>query len=325
MIESLKLYKDLVEEGLNELNLPSTPKNLYEPLNYFLNIGGKRMRPILSLLSAEMFSGEFKTAKGVALSVELFHNFSLIHDDIMDEAPLRRGNETVHKKWDLNVGILSGDALLIEAYKQLEFYEPKLFKPLSLLFNKTAIEVCEGQQYDMDFETRSDVTVAEYIHMIKLKTAVLLGCSLKMGAIIAKASEEDADRIYDFGVNLGIAFQLQDDYLDAFGNNPKVGKQVGGDIIANKKTYLQLTAESNASMIQLTELIKLQSSKEITSSEKVERTLGIYRSLNVPEKTKVKMQEFHDKAIESLNAISVNKDSKKALKALAQFLFSREY
>ncbi len=242
MINSILNYQRIIGEEIESLNLPSSPHNLYHPISYFLSLGGKKMRPVLTLMGCELFQKDYSIAKNAALAVELFHNFSLVHDDIMDAAPLRRGQETVHQKWDNNVGILSGDAILILAYQKLATYEPNILAKLLPIFNQTAIEVCEGQQYDMDFESRDDVSISEYLQMIKFKTAVLLGCSLKMGAIIGKSSEADANELYNFGVNLGLAFQLQDDILDVYADQNKFGKQVGGDIIANKKTYLLLKA-----------------------------------------------------------------------------------
>src|SRR5690606_31980665 len=214
------------------------PKSLYDPLHYILSLGGKRIRPILTLAAAQMFSDNYKAAMPQSIAIEMFHNFSLIHDDIMDKAPLRRGKTTVHKKWNTNTAILSGDLLLIKAYEQLAQCKPNYLPEILHVFNKTATQVCEGQQFDMDFETAQTVTVNNYLEMIRLKTAVLLGCSLQIGAIIGAANQNDAQNCYTFGENLGIAFQLMDDYLDAFGNPEKFGKQVGGDILANKKTYL---------------------------------------------------------------------------------------
>ena len=218
------------------------PVNLYGPISYILNLGGKRLRPVLTMMTTDILGGDHKKALDAALAVEVFHNFSLVHDDIMDEAPLRRGKQTLHKKWDLNTGILSGDAMLIYSYQLLESYPSMTFKKLLQVFSQTALEVCEGQQYDVDFESREDVTIPEYLIMIQNKTAVLVAAAMKMGAIIADKPEDVQDLIYDFGKNLGIAFQLQDDYLDAFGDPETFGKQVGGDIIENKKTYLYLKA-----------------------------------------------------------------------------------
>ncbi|MCW8979993.1 MAG: polyprenyl synthetase family protein, partial [Altibacter sp.] len=238
-MEVLKEYSQALEKQLQTAVGVKEPVQLYEPIHYIISLGGKRLRPILTLLTCDFFGTDFNKAMNAALAVELFHNFSLIHDDIMDDAPLRRSKQTVHEKWDLNTGILSGDAMLILAYQLFEEYEAPLFQELAKLFSKTALEVCEGQQYDVDFETRDDVTLSEYIQMIDYKTAVLLGAAMKMGAIVANASEGCKDAIYAFGRNLGIAFQLQDDYLDAFGTE-EFGKKLGGDILENKKTFLYL-------------------------------------------------------------------------------------
>ena len=241
-MQNIQYYQEAFVTYLKHFKITKEPSTLYNPVNYILDLGGKRLRPVLTLMAAEIFNCDYKKALDAALSIEVFHNFSLIHDDIMDEAPLRRGKETVHLKWDLNTGILSGDAMLIMAYQLFENYEPETFQKLAKLFSKTALEVCEGQQYDIDFEIRDDVKIDDYLKMIELKTAVLLGAALKMGAIVANASENDQNCIYEFGKNLGIAFQLQDDYLDAFGDPNTFGKQVGGDIIENKKTFLYLKA-----------------------------------------------------------------------------------
>ena len=241
-MRSILDYTEAFNDYLHSKIFLKDPVNLYEPILYILKLGGKRLRPVLTLMTAEIFDTSYEKALDAALAVEVFHNFSLVHDDIMDDAPLRRGQETVHEKWDINTGILSGDAMLINAYQLFENYDGNTFKDLAKLFSKTAIEVCEGQQYDVDFETRDDVTIPEYLKMIQFKTAVLLGASLEMGAIVANASQSCRDAIYNFGRDLGIAFQLQDDYLDAFGDPLTFGKQVGGDIIENKKTFLYLTA-----------------------------------------------------------------------------------
>ena len=213
------------------------PKNLYDPIHYILRVGGKRLRPTLTMLSADIFGADYHKALYAALAVEIFHNFSLVHDDIMDQAPLRRGQPTVHTKWNLNTGILSGDTMLILAYQYFEQYEPNIFQELAKIFSKTAIEVCEGQQYDVDFEREAQVSTDQYLKMIAYKTAVLVGAALKMGAIIAQTTQENKQKIYDFGLALGIAYQLQDDYLDTFGDD-SFGKKIGGDILQNKKTLL---------------------------------------------------------------------------------------
>ena len=222
----LTFYQKEFLEYLEKKDWVREPKNLYEPIDYILQLSGKRIRPILTLMSADILSGDFKKALPAALAVEVFHNFTLVHDDIMDDAPLRRGKQTVHEKWNLNTGVLSGDAMLILAYQYFENYEADTFQELAKLFSKTALEVCDGQQLDIDFETRNDVTIAEYINMIRLKTSVLVAAALKMGAIVAKAPDKDANLLYEYGLNLGLAFQLQDDYLDTFGDPETFGKQV---------------------------------------------------------------------------------------------------
>nr|MBP6585470.1 polyprenyl synthetase family protein [Flavobacterium sp.] len=269
-MHSIQAYQEHFLNYLQQQHFLRDPKNLYEPIDYILGLGGKRMRPVLTLMAAEVFDTNFEKALPAATAVEVFHNFSLVHDDIMDDAPLRRGKVTVHEKWNLNTGILSGDAMLILAYQYFENYEPAIFKELAKLFSKTALEVCEGQQYDVDFETRDDVTISDYLKMIEYKTAVLVGAAMKMGAIIAETSEENANYIYDFGLNLGIAFQLQDDYLDCFGDPETFGKQVGGDIIENKKTYLYLKAIEFAQAEERDQLLHLYSIQPEDNSDKID-------------------------------------------------------
>ena len=247
----------MLEEGLKKVSLGSKPDTLYDPVKYILDIGGKRVRPVLALMACSSFYSNPNLALKAALSIELFHNFTLIHDDIMDSANTRRGKETVHKKWGVNSGVLSGDVMLIMAYQLLENYDSKTYLELNKLLNKTAKQVCEGQQMDMDFELKSNVEFEEYIKMIEFKTAVLLGCSLKMGAIIADASKEDQEFIYQYGINLGLAFQFQDDYLDTFGQQNKVGKKIGGDILENKKTVLFHMAIANSNESQKEKILEL--------------------------------------------------------------------
>ena len=300
------------------------PKNLYDPINYILELGGKRLRPTLTLLSAEIFDGDYKSSLNAALAIELFHNFSLIHDDIMDDAPLRRGDATVHEKWDINTGILSGDALLILAYQLFEDYEPETFKELTKLFSKTAIEVCEGQQLDIDFETRNNVSVPEYLKMIEFKTAVLVATAMKMGAIIAGASQQDQNRIYEFGKNLGIAFQLQDDYLDAFGDPKRFGKQVGGDIIENKKTFLYLRAIAFCDQEEMKELEQWFSISADNIEEKVERVKDLFTSTGSKQATKLEIEKFTIKAFSVLDSINVSSDKKAILKQFGEDLMNRK-
>lgn len=323
MIRSVSVYQAYIEKAIAEFQLPENPANLYEPISYFLTLGGKRMRPVLALMGAELFGVDFEKAKNAALAVELFHNFTLIHDDIMDEAPLRRGNETVHTKWNENIAILSGDALLIEAYKLLGTYEPETLSKLLYIFNKTATEVCEGQQWDMDFETMDKVEIDGYLKMIAYKTAVLLGCSLKMGAIIGGASDTDADDLYEFGVNLGVAFQIQDDILDVFADQNKFGKQVGGDIIANKKTFLLLKALEDSNEEQLSQFQQLFT--ESDHERKVREVKALYGALNIREKATEKMNAYHDIALNKLDHIAIDEAKKKPLRDLAAFLLGREH
>ncbi|GAA4047653.1 polyprenyl synthetase family protein [Flavobacterium chungnamense] len=322
-MHALSHYQELISAYFTELHLDKEPKNLYEPIEYILHLGGKRMRPILTLMATEVFDVDCKKALAAATAIEVFHNFSLVHDDIMDDAPLRRGNETVHEKWDVNTGILSGDAMLILAYQHFEEYEPKIFRELAKLFSKTALEVCEGQQYDVDFETREDVTIPEYLKMIEYKTAVLVGAAMKMGAIVAETSVENANLIYDFGLNLGIAFQLQDDYLDAFGDPETFGKQVGGDIIENKKTYLYLKAMefSNADeKEQLTHLFSIQPSD---NSDKIESVKSIFNQTKASAATQKAIQEYTFKAFETLEKMNISNDKKQMLKAFGENLMNR--
>lgn len=300
------------------------PKNLYEPIQYILNLGGKRLRPVLTLMTADCFEGDVKRALDAALAVEVFHNFSLIHDDIMDAAPLRRGHQTVHEKWDLNTGILSGDAMLIMAYQLFENYPPDVFQKLAKLFSKTALEVCEGQQYDIDFETRNTVSISEYLKMIEYKTAVLVGAAMKMGAIIANASPEDQNRCYEFGKNLGIAFQLQDDYLDAFGDPKTFGKQVGGDIIENKKTYLYLKALEFSSEKDQHQLTQLFSSEDTDSKTKIEIVKQIFRTSGSAEATQKAISSYTKTAFDILETITISEPKKQILESFGTQLMTRE-
>ncbi|MFI8603584.1 polyprenyl synthetase family protein [Cellulophaga baltica] len=300
------------------------PINLYEPINYILALGGKRLRPILTLMTADIFGSDYRKALDAALAVEVFHNFSLVHDDIMDDAPLRRGKATVHEKWDINTGILSGDAMLINAYQLFENYEGEVFRSLAKLFSKTAIEVCEGQQYDVDFETRDDVTIAEYLKMIEYKTAVLVGAAMKMGAIIANASLEGQNSIYEFGRNLGIAFQLQDDYLDAFGDPKTFGKQVGGDIIENKKTFLYLKAIEHSAPEQVRELEHLFSIQPADATEKIETVKSIFIDSGAAERTQEEIAIYTEKAFVVLTKLEISEEKKLLLKKFGESLMQRK-
>ena len=317
-------YQGAFIEYLETLAKIREPKNLYEPINYILKLGGKRLRPVLTLMTAEIFNCNYKKALDAALSIEVFHNFSLVHDDIMDAAPLRRGQQTVHEKWDINTGILSGDAMLIMAYQLFENYEPDTFQALAKLFSKTALEVCEGQQYDVDFETRDDVTIPEYLKMIEYKTAVLVGAAMKMGAIVATASENDQNGIYEFGRLLGIAFQLQDDYLDAFGNPETFGKQVGGDIIENKKTFLYLKALDFLSASESNQLEQLFTVNLEDNFEKIETVKQFFVKSGSAEATQNEIKSYTNKAFMVLETLNITEDKKATLKEFGSNLMTRK-
>lgn len=322
-MQKIESYQKLFIDYLNKYAVDKEPNNLYEPINYILKLGGKRLRPVLTLMTAEVFGTEANLALDAALSVEVFHNFSLIHDDIMDDAPLRRGKQTVHEKWDLNTGILSGDAMLILAYQLFENYESQKFQSLAKLFSKTALEVCEGQQYDIDFETRNDVTIPEYLKMIEYKTAVLVGAAMKMGAIVAGASQTDQQSIYDFGRYLGIAFQLQDDYLDAFGNPETFGKQVGGDILENKKTYLYLKTLELGSDLHQDLLLKTINNDEISDDIKVNSVKDLFTDSGSSSATQEAVREFTDKSFKVLETLNISEDKKQVLQLFGEQLMNR--
>lgn len=320
---SIEKYQDEFIAYLKAYTTEKEPKNLYEPISYILGLGGKRLRPTLTLMTADIFNGDYKKALNAALSIEVFHNFSLVHDDIMDDAPLRRGQTTVHEKWDINTGILSGDAMLIMAYQLFENYNVNTFQALARVFSKTALEVCEGQQYDVDFETRHDVTIPEYLKMIEYKTAVLVAAAMKMGAIVAGASINDQNNIYEFGKNLGIAFQLQDDYLDAFGDPKTFGKQVGGDIIENKKTYLYLKAIEFLNETEAKTLNQLFTSNPKDASTKIEVTKQLFQSSGSAEATKKAIEVFTKKAFTVLENLNISDSKKDLLKEFGANLMHR--
>ncbi|WP_372935171.1 polyprenyl synthetase family protein [Seonamhaeicola sp.] len=320
---SIEKYQQEFVFFLKSFQIKEEPKGLYKPIEYILNLGGKRLRPVLTLMTTDIFGGNYKEALNAALSVEVFHNFSLVHDDIMDDAPLRRGKETVHEKWDINTGILSGDAMLIMAYQLFENYQANVFQSLAKLFSKTALEVCEGQQYDVDFETRNDVAITEYLKMIEYKTSVLVAAAMKMGAIVAGASKEDQNYIYEFGRNLGIAFQLQDDYLDAFGNPETFGKQVGGDIIENKKTYLYLKAIEFSSGKEQEHLKHLYNIETNKTDEKVFAVKEIFKSTGAAKATQQAVEAYTNKAFLVLENLNISEENKLLLKEFGTSLMSR--
>ncbi len=323
-MHAINQYQDFFIIYLENHLSSKEPKNLYEPISYILGLGGKRIRPVLTLMTTEVFNVDYKKALPAAMAIEVFHNFSLVHDDIMDDAPLRRGHQTVHEKWDVNSGILSGDAMLILAYQYFEQYEPTTFMHLAKLFSKTALEVCEGQQWDVDFETRDDVTIPEYLKMIEYKTAVLVAAAMKMGAIIAETCDENANLIYEFGLNLGLAFQLQDDYLDAFGDPKTFGKQVGGDIIENKKTYLYLKAMSFSSKDEASQLMQVFSDRLDDNRDKINRVKNIFNNSGASKATQQAIEEYTYKAFATLERMNIEEDKKAVLKAFGENLMSRK-
>jgi len=321
-MQSFELLSQKFALEFDKRHFPAAPATLYEPNEYILKIGGKRVRPVLSLMGNELFDEIKNDAWHVAVAIELFHNFTLIHDDIMDNAPLRRGKETVHIRFGNNTALLAGDVMLVKAYEYLNNIEVSILNPILRLFNTTAREVCEGQQLDMDYEKLEKVELDEYIRMIELKTSVLLAASLKMGAILGGAGERNQNLLYDFGRKLGIAFQVQDDYLDAFGDPQKFGKQVGGDILANKKTFLLIHALEMADDNQQKELKELLTGNQ---NDKIERVLKIFRDCKVDEWALELKNRYLDEALHHLEDIAVLSKRKQPLKELAYFLIQREH
>lgn len=314
-----------LEDHLSQHSFGENPPELYQPLSYILNLGGKRIRPLLALLGYGIYGKNPEEILNQASAVEVFHNFTLMHDDIMDDAPLRRGKPTVHEKWNANVAILSGDVMLVKAYDLLLSTEPHLLGEIICLFNQTAAEVCEGQQFDMNFEKLDHVHEDEYINMIRLKTAVLLGFALQMGAILAGATQEDAQKLYDFGVNVGVGFQLKDDLLDVFADQAKFGKQVGGDIISNKKTFLLIKALELAEGKDAEELNRWLTMKEFDKAEKVEAVKALYVKLGIKNLTETKMHSYFEKGFSQLEQIHFkNEEYYQALVAITQDLIHRE-
>lgn len=322
----IPVYQQKIEDALKGRTYGAHPKELYEPIEYIMALGGKRMRPVLVLMACELFDGELDAALHPSIAIELFHNFTLVHDDIMDKAPLRRGKQTVHEKWNDNIAILSGDAMMVRAYQELCKANISSLPQLLEIFSDTAVKVCEGQQLDMNYEAQSKVSIPNYIKMIELKTAVLLGGALKIGAVVANAREEDAQRLYDFGKHIGIAFQLQDDILDVYADAEKFGKQKGGDIIANKKTYLMLKAMEMAATNRYLkeELQQWIAAPNFDPKEKVEAVTNIYNFLNVKELARAEMKKQYAAAIACLKDIPVSEEKKNGMIAFADSLMVRE-
>ena len=322
---SIKQAQQIISEEINSISLSKEPKELYEPIAYILSLGGKRVRPALTLIACNLFVDEVKPAINAALALEILHNFTLLHDDIMDFANLRRGQQTVHKKWNNNIAILSGDAMSILAFEYIAKCNEKHLKPVFDVFAKTALQICEGQQFDMNFENRLSVSEEEYMQMIELKTSVLLAACLKIGAICGDASENDANLIYDFGLNLGLAFQLQDDLLDVFGEECTFGKEIGKDIVSNKKTYLLIKAFELAKGQHLEALNKWINAKDFDPQVKIEEVKSIYQELGIKEITLKTSENYFINALNGLKKISIKEERKTELASFLSELRNRKY
>jgi geranylgeranyl diphosphate synthase, type II len=321
----INILSERLNHTLSTLRYGEQPSELYEPIRYIMALGGKRIRPMLVLLSAKMFDDDIEKALLPAAGVEVFHNFTLMHDDIMDKAPLRRGQQTVHEKWNANIAILSGDVMLVRAYELMAKAEPDKLGRVLKLFSKTAAEVCEGQQLDMNFEQRTEVSIPEYIQMITLKTAVLVGFSLELGAILQGAPDTDAEHLKAFGDNIGIAFQLRDDLLDVYGDKDKFGKQVGGDILSDKKTFLMLTALEQANPEQLQTIVSWRDKTQETIAEaKVQAITKVYDQLNIRQQTEQQIDLYFKEALRHLDAIALPDERKATIRGLALQLMERD-
>lgn len=313
-----------IEQEIARLQFDCPPKSLYEPIEYILALGGKRIRPALTLMACDLYATEIEQAVRPALGLEVFHNFTLLHDDLMDEADMRRNKPTVHKVWNANTAILSGDAMLIEAYRLIGETQPELLKPIFDLFTRTALEICGGQQYDMEFESRMDVKEEEYMEMIRLKTAVLLACALKMGALLGGAPLADAEHLYDFGIHIGLAFQLQDDLLDVYGDPKTFGKNIGGDILCNKKTFLLINALRLADPEQKQELLGWIAREEYDPQEKIQAVTHIYNVLGLKTLTEDRIEALYQAAEQHFQALSVAPERTTILKAVCDRLMHRQ-
>ncbi len=315
---------DRLDHEISRLVFKNNPKSLYDPIVYTLGLGGKRIRPALALLSCDAFGGDIRKVIKPALGIEIFHNFTLLHDDLMDDANLRRNKPTVHIKWDANTAILSGDAMVIAAYEQISETEQPYLKEILDLFTSTALDICGGQQYDMEFESRDDVSEEEYIEMIRLKTAVLIACALKSGAIMADASAKDAETLYRFGINIGLAFQLQDDWLDVYGDTKTFGKKIGGDILCNKKTFLLVNAMKLASPTVKAELMEWLSKEDAVDEEKIKAVTAIYDKLKINELTKGRIRMFYDEAMLNFSQLSLPDEQASVLLDVTGKLINRQ-
>ena len=323
MYTSEELLKK-VNEALDNLVYDRQPASLYDPIKYVLSIGGKRVRPVLTLLSYNLYKEDALSIMPQAIGLETYHNFTLLHDDLMDHADMRRGHETVHKKWDANRAILSGDTMLLQAFERVEDCDPAKLPAVFKVFIQTTLEIGEGQQLDVEFETRNDVTEEEYIEMIRLKTSVLLACACKVGAIMADAPAEDIENMYKFGEKLGLAFQLQDDLLDVYGNPAVFGKNIGGDITSNKKTYMLINAFNRANDEQRKELTKWVEAKEFDRNEKVKAVTELYNEIGIKQLCEQKIEEYYQESLVYLAKVNVTDERKKILKAYAAEMMKRQ-
>ena len=324
MTSKVTQFEKRIGEAIENVLLDEQPRTLFDPARYILSLGGKRLRPLLTFMAVDLFGKEPEIAVNPALAIEIFHNFSLLHDDLMDKADMRRGNVTVHQKWNANSAILSGDAMVIEAYRYIAKVPAVLLPDILHIFSTTAMEICKGQQYDMDFEQRMDVSEAEYIEMIRLKTAVLIGCALKIGALLANASPQDADALYRYGINIGLAFQLKDDLLDVYGDPKTFGKKIGGDILSNKKTYLLIKALKNANESQRKEIDMWLSATQFDPEAKIKFVKNVYDDLNLKAISENLIEKYYLASLDCLSSISVADDRKKDLIELSENLMYRE-
>lgn len=315
----------MVNEFLDHLSYDRKPESLYEPIKYVLSMGGKRIRPTLMLLAYNLYKENPEDILMNACALETYHNYTLLHDDLMDNADMRRGHLTVHKKWNDNTAILSGDSMLVLAFQRMMQCDTKHLKDILDLFTVTALEIGEGQQYDMEFETRNDVKEEEYIEMIRLKTSVLLACALKIGAILADASAEDADNLYKFGEQIGLAFQLQDDYLDVYGDSKVFGKEIGGDITSNKKTYMLINAFNKANDAQREELTRWVSARDFDRNEKVDAVTHLYNEIGIDQLAQDKIAYYFAQSKKFLDAVNVPEEKKEELRKYAQKMMKRQY
>lgn len=315
---------EMVNDAINTLPYDRKPTALYDPIKYVLSLGGKRLRPVLMLMAYNMYKGDVKRILLPAIAIETYHNFTLLHDDLMDRAEVRRGKPCVHKKWDDNAAILSGDNMLVLAFHRMIQCDEEHMPAVLRLFTETALEIDEGQQFDIDFEERSDVTEAEYIEMIRLKTSVLLACALKIGAILGDAPEQDADALYEFGEKLGLAFQLQDDYLDVYGDFRTFGKQIGGDIMCNKKTYMLINAQLLANESQARELNTWLEKKNPSREEKVAAVTRLYDEIGVPQLVKNKINQYYEEAAQAISRLSLPQERTAVLWEYAQSMLNRK-